>query len=204
MLPKVRTMRYPENGRPCNLGALLLLALLCAMLPPLAARAEDTPVPEYTIGLGDAIEVHIWKEPELSRPVTVRLDGRISLPLLGDLEAAGKTFPNLTAELEKRYSKIIAEPAVTVMLQESRSRRYYILGQVTNAGEFPLDTPITVLQAIARSGGFREWAKTDNIAVIRRANNQEKILKFDYDALVKGKDVTQNLAIAPGDTIVVP
>ena len=90
------------------------------------------------------------------------------------------------------------------MLQESRSRRYYILGQVTNAGEFPLDTPITVLQAIARSGGFRELAKTDNIAVIRRANNQEKILKFDYDALVKGKDVTQNLAIAPGDTIVVP
>ncbi len=197
-------MLYPENYRPAALATLLLLALLCAMASPRTARAAETTTPEYTIGLGDAIEVHIWKEAELSRPATVRLDGRISLPLLGDLEAAGKTIPNLTAELEKRYSKIIAEPAVTVMLQESRSRRYYILGQVTNAGEFPLDTPITVLQAIARSGGFREWAKTDNIAVVRRVGGQEKILKFDYDALVKGKDVNQNLAIAPGDTIVVP
>lgn len=199
-------MRYPAKGRPCNLATIILFALFCAMACPstVHAAADETNTPEYTIGLGDAIEVHIWKEPELSRPVTVRLDGRISLPLLGDIEAAGITITKLTAELEKRYSKIIAEPAVTVMLQESRSRRYYVLGQVANAGEFPLDTPITVLQAIARCGGFREWAKTDNIAVVRRVNGQEKILKFDYDALVKGKDVTQNLAIAPGDTIVVP
>jgi polysaccharide export outer membrane protein len=197
-------MQYLENGRPGKLATLLLLAMLFAMCPTSTTLAEETAPPEYTIGLGDALEVHIWKEPELSRPVTVRLDGRISLPLLGDLQAAGMTIPNLTTELEKRYSKIIAEPAVTVMLQESRSRRYYVLGQVANAGEFPLDTPITVLQAIARCGGFREWAKTDNIAVIRRMDGQEKILKFNYDALVKGKDVTQNLAIAPGDTIVVP
>jgi polysaccharide export outer membrane protein len=197
-------MQYLENGRPGKLATLLLLAMLFAMCPTSTTLAEETAPPEYTIGLGDALEVHIWKEPELSRPVTVRLDGRISLPLLGDLQAAGMTIPNLTTELEKRYSKIIAEPAVTVMLQESRSRRYYVLGQVANAGEFPLDTPITVLQAIARCGGFREWAKADNIAVIRRMDGQEKILKFNYDALVKGKDVTQNLAIAPGDTIVVP
>ncbi len=184
---------------------VLLLAALCVLSFPFSALAEPaTGSPEYTIGLGDAIEVHVWREAELSRAVTVRLDGRISLPLLGDVPAAGKTINALTAQLEQLYGKIIAEPAVTVMLQESRSRRYYILGQVASPGEFPLDTPITVLQAIARSGGFLEWAKTDNISVLRRIGGNEKILKFDYDALVKGKDVATNIAIAPGDTIVVP
>ena len=193
---------------PAGLLLVLLLALTHATLAAEAPAVPKTaaPVPaEYTLGQGDVIDVHVWKEPDLSRPnVIVRLDGRISLPLLGDVEAKGRTIEDLTRELEKRYSKIIDEPAVTVMLTESKSRRYYILGQVKNAGEFPLDTPITVLQAIARSGGFLEWAKTGNISIIRKGKKGDEIKKFDFDAVVKGKDLDQNLAVVPGDTIIVP
>ncbi len=166
-----------------------------------AAPNDET---EYTIGLGDTIEIHVWQEADLSRSVTVRLDGRVSLPLLGDVKAANKTISQFTIELDKLYSKIINEPAVTVILTESRSRRYYILGQIQTPGEFPLDTPITILQAIARSGGFLEWAKTGNISVIRRSQQGEVILKFDYDDVVKGKKLAQNINILPGDTIIVP
>ena len=160
---------------------------------------------DYIIGPGDILEVQVWKEPDLSRnPVPVRIDGRISLPLLGDVDAAGKTIKELTTVLGKKYGEVVTEPAVSVMLIESRSWRYYIVGQITQPGEFNLDYPITLLQAIARSGGFLEWAKKSDIKVIRRKANNEEILQFDYEALVKGTNLHQNILIAPGDTIIVP
>jgi len=160
---------------------------------------------DYIIGLGDILEVQVWKEPDLSRrPVPVRIDGRISLPLLGDVAAADKTIKELTMFLEKKYGEVVTEPAVSVMLIENRSWRYYIVGQITQPGEFNLDYPITLLQAIARSGGFLEWAKKSDIKVIRRTSNNEEILQFDYEALVKGNNLRQNILIAPGDTVIVP
>jgi polysaccharide biosynthesis/export protein len=160
---------------------------------------------EYIIGVGDVIAVQVWREPELTSKMTVRTDGRISLPLVGDVDVAGKSIRTLTSYLSTEFSKVITEPAVSVTLVENRSKRYYLVGQIQSPGEFAIDYPITVLQAIARAGGFLEWARRDRIAIIRRAAGQEERIKFDYDAFVRGKDKgASNIMISPGDTIIVP
>ena len=158
----------------------------------------------YLVGLGDVLEIQVWNEPDLSRTVNVRLDGVISLPLVGDVTVVGKPIPEITQVLEKRYGDLIEEPTVTVILTESRSRKYYLIGQVAQPGEFPLDSPISLLQAIARGGGFSEWAKKDRVGVVRRQSGKDNILKFNYETFVKGENLQQNFLIEPGDTIVVP
>ena len=185
-----------------------LFVLVGGGMPVSEAKCEvvavSQPSSEYVVGLGDQLQVMVWNEADLSQEMSVRIDGRISLPLLGDVVAAGKTIRELAAELEHRFGEIVTEPSVTVMLRESRSWRYYIIGQIGRPGEFPIEYPINVLQAIARSGGFLEWAKKGDISVFRQEDGKEKIIKFDYDSLIKGKDVHQNIMIRPGDTIIVP
>jgi polysaccharide export outer membrane protein len=165
--------------------------------PPLAPN-------EYLLGLGDIIEVQVWKEPDLTKTLTVRLDGRISLPLAGDVLAAGKSPEQLASDLETKLKSFITDPSVTVILNQSTSRKYYIIGQIIKPGEFNIDAPLSILQALARSGGFQEWAKKDKITIIRRQNGRDSFLPFDYDSLVEGHNLSQNIEIAPGDTIVVP
>lgn len=165
-----------------------------------AAEAQS----EYIIGLGDQLQIMVWKEPELAQAMSVRIDGRISLPLVGDVQAAGKTIRDLKKTLEEKYGSVIAEPAVSVMLVQSKSWRYYIIGQIKQPGEFPIDFPITVLQAIAKSGGFLEWAKKDRISIMRHEGGQETIVPFNYEALVNGQNLQQNALVKPGDTIIVP
>ena len=159
---------------------------------------------EYIIGPADVLEVMLWKEQDLSRQVHVRMDGRISVPLLGDVEAAGKTIDGLAKMLSEQYSKVLEEPAVTVMLFEGRSYKYFVIGKVRTPGEFRIEAPITVLQAIARSGGFVEWAKTADVLLVRKGQGKQEIIHFDYDAFVKGKNIDKNLEIMSGDVIVVP
>ena len=161
---------------------------------------------EYFIGLGDVLEVQVWREPELTKELTVRLDGRISLPLVDDIMAAGKSPETLARDIEEKLKTYLAEPSVTVILQQSISHRYYIVGKIVKPGEFYIDSPLTILQVIARSGGFQEWAKKDKIMIIRRQSesSHEKFLSFDYEALVEKQDISQNIEIAPGDTVIVP
>jgi len=195
-------------------GGLLVCALLFLAYPfPSHGKevkklseneAQGAARPEYVIGLGDQLRIMVWKEPDLSQDMTVRIDGRVSLPLLGDVLAAGRTIKQLTRDLEKGYAEVIAEPAVSVMLLQSKSWRYYIIGKVAQPGEFPIDYPITVLQAIARSGGFQEWAKQDQISIVRPRAGGEQLLSFDYDTFVSGEDLRQNIFIQPGDTIIIP
>lgn len=182
------------------------LAVLVATVWPLGVKADPAAEAEkdYLIGVGDVLEVQVWQEPDLSRTVKVRLDGKISLPLAGDVQAAGKTTGELDQFLEKKIADLVTEPAVSVMLVENRSRRYYVVGQVGQPGEFPIEFPLTILQAIARSGGFQEWAKREEIKVVRRQGGKEEFLNFDYDDFTKGKNLQQNVLIAPGDTIIVP
>ena len=194
-----RSRRIARNT--CFLIGLLLLP--CLVTHSLAEQ-NNVVEPDYLIGIGDIIEIQVWHEPDLSRTLTVRLDGRISLPLVGDVDVAGKSTSGIDAYLEKKFSELVTEPAVSVILIESRSQRYYVVGQVAQPGEFPIDSPLTLLQVIARSGGFQEWAKRDQIKVFRREAGKEKMLKFDYDDFVKGRDLKQNILIAPGDTVVVP
>lgn len=136
--------------------------------------------------------------------MSVRLDGVISLPLVGDVVAVGKSIPELIKLLEKKFAELVEEPTVTVILVESRSRRYYLIGQVGQPGEYSLDYPISLIQAIARAGGFTEWAKKDEVVVFRRHGGEEQMLKFDYDTFVKGRNLKQNVLVEGGDTIVVP
>ncbi len=197
----------PSKALALFLGILLLFSAFGFSAAADSKNNQAKPAPgneEYIIGLGDILEINVWKEAELSRIVTVRLDGRISLPLLGDVDASGKSPRVLTAFLEKEFGKIIAEPAVSVMLQESRSRRYYMVGQVNTPGEFAIDYPVTILQALARGGGFLEWAKTSNIIIVRQSVDGEMLLPFDYNDFIKGKNQHANILIAPGDTIIVP
>jgi polysaccharide export outer membrane protein len=170
---------------------------------PSAVSTSETQA-EYIIGLGDQLQIMVWKEPELTQTMSVRIDGRISLPLIGDVEAAGITIRDLKKILEIKYAAVIAEPAVSVMLAQSKSWRYYIIGKVAKPGEFPIDFPITILQAIAQSGGFMEWAKTDKISIVRRENGREIIVPFNYEALVTGQNLQQNALVKPGDTIIIP
>jgi polysaccharide export outer membrane protein len=169
-----------------------------------ASQSFLEPGEAYLVGLGDVLEIQVWNEADLSRTVNVRLDGVISLPLVGDVTVVGKPIPEITQVLEKRYGDLIEEPTVTVILTESRSRKYYLIGQVAQPGEFPLDSPISLLQAIARGGGFSEWAKKDRVGVVRRQSGKDSILKFNYETFVKGENLQQNFLIEPGDTIVVP
>lgn len=187
-------------------GVIFLFLSAGYVCTPEAVKAEDqsSRTSDYIIGLGDIIEVQVWQEPDLSRTSKVRLDGKISLPLIGDVMAAKTTTSALDELLEKKFSEVITEPAVSVILVESRSRRYYVIGQVSQPGEFAIDYPVTILQAIARSGGFQEWAKKDEIKVVRREGDQEKFFRFDYDSFVKGNNLDQNIVIAPGDTVIVP
>ena len=185
----------------------LVMAILCngggAEWPGEAWAAAPEKF-DYTIGLGDVLEVQVWKEPELSKKQAVRIDGRISMPLVGDIEVVGKSIEELKKFLEGKLGAFIADPSVSVILETNKSWRYYIIGQIKTPGEFPIDHPITLLQAIARSGGFLEWAKTDKISVVRRKDGKGAIVGFSYDALVKGENLEQNILIQPGDTIIIP
>ena len=187
-----------------NVCFLIGLMLLPCWVTHSLAEQKNMVKPDYLIGIGDIIEIQVWHEPDLSRTLTVRLDGRISLPLVGDVDVAGKSTSEIDAYLEKKLAELVTEPAVSVILVESRSQRYYVVGQVAQPGEFPIDSPLTLLQVIARSGGFQEWAKRDQIKVFRREAGKEKMLEFDYDDFVKGRNLKQNILIAPGDTVIVP
>jgi polysaccharide export outer membrane protein len=157
----------------------------------------------YRIDVGDVLEINVWQEPELTRGVSVRLDGRITLPLIGDVMAAGETTMGLGKILEEKIGEIIEEPTVTVILTASNSRVYYMVGNI-GAGEYPLNTPINLLQAIAKAGGLGDWADRDNIIIMRRTGSKDEMISFDYDKLVKGKDFSQNIMVQYGDTIIVP
>ena len=192
---------------------LLFVASLVLLGRPCPVWAEDAPeasaaprreVLEYRLGLGDLVEVQVWKEEDLTKSQALRIDGRISLPLIGDIEADGKSLPELRELLEKRFAEVVSEPAVSVRLIESKSWRYYVWGQIRTPGEFPIHYPMTLLQVLARSGGFLEWAKTDKIVILRREEGGERIIHFNYPAVLQGEGLAQNIMIAPGDTIIVP
>jgi polysaccharide export outer membrane protein len=173
---------------------------------------RDTLTPEYRIAPGDVLQVFVWRETELTREVRVRPDGYVSVPLLGDLFAVGKTLKGLAAELTQALSKYVNSPVVTVTLGESSTLRVYVVGEVQKPGEFPLLGRTTVMQALALAGGFREYAKTEEIKVLRqelsvsggRPKSREIVLSVNYKAVAQGQNLHQNYALKPGDVIVVP
>ena len=185
----------------------LATGLGLAALSSTRANADDVPAAgkagpaAYTIGPADVLQIIVWKEPDLTRDVTVRFDGVVTVPLLGDIPAAGRTPVQLAETLAQGFARFIEIPRVTVGVLQANSARFYIVGQVGRSGEFPLSGPTTILQALALAGGFKEFAKTEGIVIVRK---DQGVVPINYKRIAVGKDVSLNIVLAPGDTIVVP
>lgn len=201
------------------MGSLLIL-LACLMVPangstwwafqdgqqhesPSGATQKSTDA-IYKIGPQDVLRVDVWKEPEISRVVPVRPDGRITLPLLNDVQAAGLTPPELASVIAEGLKKYITNPQVTVGVTEINSRRVYVTGEVTKPGAFPLLPGMTVLQALTSSGGFTQFAKVKGIYVLRTEDGKQVKHPFNYKDVVSGKHPELNIVLQPSDVIVVP
>jgi polysaccharide export outer membrane protein len=169
-----------------------------------SAKGVQANDPDYVIGVEDVLVINVWHEPEMSRSVSVRPDGKISLPLIGEVEANGQTPKGLQAKLTKQLESIIKSPDVTVIVQEIRSQKFNILGEVGHPGSFPLVKPMTVLDAVALAGGLRDFAKPKKMYILRRSKdgNTTKIA-VNYNNLIKGAS-DKNFEIESRDTIVVP
>jgi polysaccharide biosynthesis/export protein len=197
--------------------ALCVAGLCHGLMTPAAAQqvpqsrpASGTAAPaagalsrSFVIGVSDVLAVAFWRDPRMSGDVVVRPDGMISLPLLNDVHAAGFTPEELAGVLAKAALKYIADPDVTVVVKEIHSRKVFVLGNVANPGMVVLNTDMNVLQLIAVSGGLLEFADKENITIIRTDSGQEKRLKFNYNDVLKGKNVKQNILLQSGDTVVV-
>jgi len=160
----------------------------------------------FIIGNDDILAINVWKEPEISRSIPVRSDGKISLPLVGEVQAAGRTPLKLEEDIAAKLHSYISEPEVTVMVQQINSEKFNILGQVAKPGSYPLTNSLTVLDAIAIAGGFRDFAKQKSIYILRQnsSGGGESRIPFNYKDVVKGKNPEQNIKLEPRDTIVVP
>jgi len=165
------------------------------------AATED---PNYIIGPEDVLDISVWKEPDITRTVPVRPDGKISLPLLHDVQAAGLTPKQLGASVTESLKKYLTEPQVTVIVTAINSRRVYILGEVARPGAYPLLPDMTVLQALSTAGGFGTFANTKAIYVLRTENGKQNKHYFNYKEVVSGRNPQQNIPLQSGDTIVVP
>ena len=159
----------------------------------------------FMIGAGDVLSINVWKEEQLTRSVPVRSDGRISLPLVGEIQASGRTPKELENELRTKLKDYVSEPEVTVIVQEIKSQKFNVLGMVMKPGSYALANPTTVLDAIALAGGFRDFAKQKAIYVLRQApDGSQTRLPFNYKDVVKGHNSSQNVVLQSNDTIVVP
>jgi polysaccharide biosynthesis/export protein len=158
----------------------------------------------FVIGNEDVLAISVWKEPDLSRSIPVRTDGKISLPLIGEMQATGKTPNQLQAEITANLKSFISEPEVTVIVQEIKSKRFNILGHVQKPGSYLLNPPTTLVDAIAIAGGFRDFAKIKHIYVLRDDGGKQMRLPFNYQQVIKGSHTDQNIELQPRDTVVVP
>jgi polysaccharide export outer membrane protein len=188
--------------------AVVALGLVVCLEGPGSAGAAEPKRAEggawsagYTIGLGDVLRVAVWRELELTLDVTVRPDGMITVPLLGDVPAAGRTPQKLAETLMGELQRLIENPRVTVSVSQATSARVYVVGQTLRPGEFPLSGRMTVLKALALAGGFKEFARPESIVIVRE---DQTVIPFNYKRVAEGKDVSQNVLLAAGDTIVVP
>jgi polysaccharide export outer membrane protein len=181
--------------------------------PAAQSAAEDTSAasskaatqdPNYIIGAQDVLDISVWKEPEVSRVVPVRPDGKISLPLLNDVQAAGLTPSQLAAQLTVSLKKYVTSPQVTVIVATINSQRVYIIGEVLRPGAFPMLPGMNVLQGLSSAGGFTQFAKTKSIYVLRMENGKQQKYPVNYKEVVSGKHPDQDILLKAGDTIVVP
>lgn len=191
----------------CFMAACIMMGAGCLSLAGAQQGTSKDPVlpGDYRIGAGDVLQIVVWKEPDVSLAGTVvRVDGKITVPLIGEVNVAGLTPTELKEFLVEKFSPYINNPVVTVDAKEIHSRKAYMVGNVKKEGPISLMQPMTVLQAINEAGGLGEWANKKKIYVLRNIDGKQVKLPFDYNAAIKGQHLEQNVTLLPGDTIVVP
>lgn len=198
-------------------GLLLASAVTgsAAQTQQAAARVVEDPVDvrpdkappgaNYVIGIGDVVAINVWKDADLSRTMPVRPDGRISLPVIGEIEVAGLTTGELQERIVTKLGPYVRNPQVNVIIEQIRSRTFNVMGKVSKPGSFDLIKPTSLLDAIALAGGFTEYARVSHIYVLRtQPNGSQTIIPFNYKAVIKGKRPADNINLQPGDSVVVP
>lgn len=175
-------------------GLIVLLALQCV-------HAQDT---GYVVKPGDILEISVWKEPDLQRQVLVRPDGAFSFPLVGQVDARGKTVLELTKIVSERLNKYIADAVVTISVQQINGNKIYVLGQVNKPGEFVVNPSVNVMQALSMAGGMTPFAAANEIIVLRGQGSAQKAIPFRYADVVRGRNLQQNIELIAGDIVVVP
>src|SRR4051812_12441974 len=195
---------WAQNALPANTKTDESVTV-ASLSQPINAEVSKPHDDSFVIGANDVLAINVWKEPDVSRSVPVRSDGKISLPLAGEVQAAGLTPLKLEKDIASKLQSFISEPEVTVIVQQINSQKFNILGMVSKPGSYSLTNSSTVLDAIATAGGFRDFAKQKSIYVLRRnSNGTESRLPFNYKEVVKGKNPDQNVKLQPNDTIVIP
>lgn len=195
--------------KSCIASMLILLIPLagCSKKELTKGAIQEGAVPQsaqYTIGPEDVLQIHVWKEPALSATVPVRIDGKISLPLIHDVQAAGLTPLQLQETLVEKLKDFIESPNVSVTVTDPSSFKVFVSGEVRTPGVFRLRTQTTLFQIIPMAGGFTEWANPKKILIIRNEDGKEKRFTVNYKKSIKGKDPESNIILKPGDTIIVP
>jgi polysaccharide export outer membrane protein len=198
------------SGKPlwALLAIILWLAPACApqISPAVEAQAAAAQVVEdnYQLGPEDEIEISVWKEPELTKKIAVRPDGKLSYPLIGEIQASGKTVKQLREEISKRLEKFVTDAQVTVILLKAQYYKIYVMGKVNKPGAFLVGQPSNVMQALAMAGGLTPFASPSKIVILRRQGDKDQTFPFDYKAVSRGGSLEQNRTLLPGDVVVVP
>lgn len=190
-----------------NISAVLarLVLLACILCAPIIVHASAAPQDEYTIGAGDVLEIMVWKNSELSKTLPVRPDGRISLPLIGEIMAEGVKVSEFADRLRESYARYMADPVVHVSVQQVNSMVVYVIGRVNAPGVRPISAKTNVLQALALASGLNPFAEGGKIQIFRSGDKgTTTIIPFDYDSVSRGHDLEQNIFLKRGDVIVVP
>jgi len=179
--------------------------LACCLIVALAwasgAMAQDA---NYTVKPGDLLSISVWKEPDLQRPALVRPDGSFSFPLVGEVDARGKTVADLNKAMSVKLAKYISDPVVTVSIQEIKGNKVYVIGQVNKPGEFIMNPTVDVMQALSMAGGTTPFAALGDITILRRTSTGKQSLPFKYNDVVRGRKLEQNIDLQSGDVVVVP
>ena len=181
------------------------LLMACCLIMALAwdtnVMAQDA---NYTVKPGDLLSISVWKEPDLQKETLVRPDGSFSFPLVGEVDAKGKTVADLNKTISQKLTRYISDPVVTVSIQEIKGNKIYVIGQVNKPGEFIMNPSVDVMQALSMAGGTTPFAALGDIVILRRTPTGKQALPFRYNDVVKGKRLDQNIDLQSGDVVVVP
>ena len=196
-------MKESSGTTPVIICVIVCVGILFSCSTPEVIRTK-TPPPsvQYVIGPDDILSINVWKEPELSTTVPVRPDGKISLPLINDIRAAGLTPHQLKDELTKKLATYLSDPTVSVTVTTINSLKIFVIGNVNAPGTIQVQQEVNIIQAISLAGGLNEWAKKSKIKIVRKDGDEEKQFKINYNKILKGKE--PNIPVYPGDTIIVP